>query len=184
MRVWWDVSARGSSSLLMHTRKKARGIALRAFLCLTGCMGLSRIKEAESLDAGIVVMKRLIAEHHGLIKWAKLRVLTARELKVSVSYMPYYINYAAYGAKELKHDWRTDYVYLAGTDLEALMKAIKDDPWKGYPEHEWALNGYRVDDEVADILQRVRGGEDVTPDLENLLERLRARKFDVSAKEE
>jgi hypothetical protein len=63
-------------------------------------------------------------------------------------------------------------------------KAITD-PWDGFPDTPWTLDGYSLDDAICDHIMMVRGrhdgrhfenGEDA---LNSLLELVRSRRFDA-----
>lgn len=140
---------------------------------------LTRAQQTKIFVDGEKFMVEEVRRHNGFIRQDKLKRLTAAHLKVSNSQMNIVLGYAQHSTKSLVLDYQTEYVYETGTDLDALRKAVQDDPWLGYPNHEWKLNGYKVDDEVADLLMVCdRDPKQASRLVKKLLEDLRARKFD------
>ena len=68
---------------------------------------------------------------------------------------------------------------------DANDKIIVDNPWNGFPEKEWNLNGYNVDDAICDHIMMARGRYDgihfktAEEALQSLLDLIRSRQFDV-----
>jgi len=55
-----------------------------------------------------------------------------------------------------------------------------EDPWAGWPDTPWLIDGYLLDDTLCDALDRARrhGNTDTVNTLDNLIESLRARSYD------
>lgn len=62
---------------------------------------------------------------------------------------------------------------------------ITTDPWAGYPDSPWTVDGYSIDDAICDHIMQLESRYDGVKfvsgreALEHLLEELRARRFDA-----
>lgn len=64
-------------------------------------------------------------------------------------------------------------------DIDAWWVSFRRDPWKGYTGHKWKLDGYKVDDAIADSMMNIQQGADSYEEMVALLRRLRGRSYDA-----